>query len=435
MTITSTIMTRAIDKGKALKISDELVKGFYARIGKSGRVDFIFRYSSSITGKETTYVIGDYGKKEGGLSISEARKLAKEVRKKVNLGQDPHLDKNKQKKKRALLASAYKSDATTIAILAKRYLAYSKINNALATYTEKKLALSRLSDAYGEYELPNLKRVDAINLSNDIAEKFSNTSAIKLIQHCSAFWNYILEEGILEAPNVWFNMKRQKKQFRAKPRTRWLDDADLKEFVESKLGELKENALRATITCFYTGCRQGMATSVKVTENGRQKLIGFDWSEIKWDRREWVIDNAQRMKARNVQIIPLSDQFYYLLYSWWVADGKPDKGPIVKAEQNPAKYMSGTAFSKVFSKNDYAPHDFRRTANTQLQIMGCPSDVRDKILSHVDRSGVAMSYDMHDYLPERKEWLQQWADHLDTLGFADVVLEARQDTSNISLVK
>jgi integrase len=434
MTITSTILTRAISSRKAKKISDGAVKGFYARISKAGAADFIFRYRSPITDKDTTFVLGRYGKEEGGISIMEARKLAKVASNRVYRDQDPQLEKTEKKRKQKLFAVTRKGYGKSINVLSEKYLDHVAGDITLATLTEKKMVLNRLCEVYGEYDIADFKHTDGLEFLDLLVLNHTKSAAMKSIRHCSAFWNFTLEEGLSESLNIWANMKTRKKQYRSTPKSRWLDDNDLSGFIKNKFPELKENAMRATVVCLYTGCRQGMATSVTVKEDGRKKLIGMDWAEIKWDRHEWTLA-AERMKAHNAQIIPLSDQFYNLLYSWWEADGKPESGPIVRAELNPHKYMSGTTYAKVFNKEDYSPHDFRRTVNTQLQRMGCPSDVRDHILSHINRSGVSMSYDMHDYMPERKQWLQKWADHLDILGFDDIVLKARQESANIRVVK
>ena len=47
--------------------------------------------------------------------------------------------------------------------------------------------------------------------------------------------------------------------------------------------------------------------------------------------------------------------------------------------------------------------------------MGFRSDVIERQLSHIDRNSVRASYNHAQYLPERREMMQQWADYLDSV--------------------
>ena len=54
---------------------------------------------------------------------------------------------------------------------------------------------------------------------------------------------------------------------------------------------------------------------------------------------------------------------------------------------------------------------FLRTGLSRLQ---CPSEVAEAILGHT-KKGLIGTYDLHRYTEQSREWLQRWADHLDTL--------------------
>ncbi len=69
----------------------------------------------------------------------------------------------------------------------------------------------------------------------------------------------------------------------------------------------------------------------------------------------------------------------------------------------------------------WAVYDLRRTAATGLAKLGCPRVVQNRILNHVDGS-VSAIYDRHRYDDEVREWLQKWADRLDSLRGNNVVM-------------
>ncbi len=77
------------------------------------------------------------------------------------------------------------------------------------------------------------------------------------------------------------------------------------------------------------------------------------------------------------------------------------------------------------SVTHWSPHDLRRTARTMLAGLGCPNDVAESILGHV-QPGIQGVYNIHTYDKERRVWLQCLSDKLDTLVAHTAILN-RQD--------
>ena len=63
----------------------------------------------------------------------------------------------------------------------------------------------------------------------------------------------------------------------------------------------------------------------------------------------------------------------------------------------------------------WSPHDLRRTARTMLAALGCPHDVAEAVLGHI-QPGVAGVYNRHHYDRERREWLMRLGQYLDELA-------------------
>lgn len=57
----------------------------------------------------------------------------------------------------------------------------------------------------------------------------------------------------------------------------------------------------------------------------------------------------------------------------------------------------------------FSLRDLRRTAETQMAALGISSDVRAQIQSYGLGRIQARHYDRHDYMPEKRVALQQWA--------------------------
>ncbi len=64
---------------------------------------------------------------------------------------------------------------------------------------------------------------------------------------------------------------------------------------------------------------------------------------------------------------------------------------------------------------DWNPHDLRRTIRTNLSRFGCPTDVAEAVLGH-SKKGIEGTFNLHTYEEGCSEWLQKWADYLDSLG-------------------
>ena len=66
-------------------------------------------------------------------------------------------------------------------------------------------------------------------------------------------------------------------------------------------------------------------------------------------------------------------------------------------------------------------HGFRATASTILNEMGFRSDVIERQLAHAERNKVRAAYNRAEYLPERRQMMQAWADLLNDLARPKIV--------------
>ena len=52
-------------------------------------------------------------------------------------------------------------------------------------------------------------------------------------------------------------------------------------------------------------------------------------------------------------------------------------------------------------------------ASTLLHEQGWPSDVIERQLAHAERNSIKAAYNYAEYLPKRREMMQEWANLLD----------------------
>ena len=56
-------------------------------------------------------------------------------------------------------------------------------------------------------------------------------------------------------------------------------------------------------------------------------------------------------------------------------------------------------------------HDLRRTVRSGLSALRVPHNVAEAVLAHRP-PGIVGTYDMHEYLDEKREALEAWAQHI-----------------------
>ena len=63
----------------------------------------------------------------------------------------------------------------------------------------------------------------------------------------------------------------------------------------------------------------------------------------------------------------------------------------------------------------FKPQDLRRTVATHMRRLGIDRFIVDRVQNRVDGSVQGQHYDVHDYLQEKTEALNTWADELERL--------------------
>ncbi len=158
------------------------------------------------------------------------------------------------------------------------------------------------------------------------------------------------------------------------------------------------------------------------------------WSEIdlQGDKPEWRIPgHRMKVKTKEAHIVPLPKQAVRLLRELHKLTGDsklvfPGTGaagtPISENTLNKALFLLGY-------KDKMTAHGFRTTASTLLNEMGYNADWIERQLAHAPRNQVRGTYNLAQYLPERRKMLQGWADYLDGLRNAGTVVPIRKKAS------
>lgn len=117
---------------------------------------------------------------------------------------------------------------------------------------------------------------------------------------------------------------------------------------------------------------------------------------------------------REEHIVPLSKQAIQILKQLKDLTGRFELVfPGIRDIRRPMSENTLTfAIRKRLGFNATA-HGFRSTASTVLNEAGFRPDVIERQLAHAERNKVRAAYNHSQYLAERSEMVQWWADYLD----------------------
>ncbi|MGP5891720.1 tyrosine-type recombinase/integrase [Pseudomonas aeruginosa] len=381
--------TKAGDK--PLKLTDG--GGLYLEIRLTGTKLWRLRYR--IDGKENVFAIGGYP--EIGLADArDAREKAKPL-----IRQGIHPSHNRQAERLANSAA----NANTFEAVAREWI--KKKAPSWTPYYLRQVERFMAADVFpfvGKLPIRNVSAAHLLEILNRIEGRGAATVALLVRQWSSAVFRYAVAtlradadpaaalKGAIQRPRVQHH----------KPLTR----DQIAEF--SKALE-QYGGYRATVIAL----RLMLLTFVRTVE-----LRKAEWNEFDLDRAEWRIP-GERMKMREPHIVPLSSQAVELLRE--LATHTGGRRQLFPNLRNPSECMTATTLNRAlermgFNGKDsigFSAHGFRATASTMLNEMGYRADVIERQLAHAERNKVRASYNQAEYLEERRQMMQAWADDID----------------------
>ncbi|MBO1927111.1 tyrosine-type recombinase/integrase [Thiomicrorhabdus sp. 6S2-11] len=146
------------------------------------------------------------------------------------------------------------------------------------------------------------------------------------------------------------------------------------------------------------------------------ELRSAKWDEFNFSAKEWRIP-ASKMKSRREHIVPLSKQALKLLQELQLVSGHREY--LFFSNTAKTGFLSENTASKALHslgfKGKMTVHGFRGMTSTRLNEMGWPSDVIERQLSHLEGNKTRAAYNHAEYLDQRREMMQEWADELDRI--------------------
>lgn len=156
-----------------------------------------------------------------------------------------------------------------------------------------------------------------------------------------------------------------------------------------------------------------------------------EWAEIDFETKQWRIPGP-KMKMRLQHIVPLAGQTIALLEKLHQLTG--DGKYLFPSERSKDRPMSENTVNAAirrmgYSKNEMTAHGFRSMASTRLNELHFNRDWIERQLAHSEKDGVRAAYNHAEYLPQRTNMMQAWADYLDGLKAGAEVIPFRRQAN------
>ena len=155
------------------------------------------------------------------------------------------------------------------------------------------------------------------------------------------------------------------------------------------------------------------------------ELRAAEWDEINLEQAVWTIE-VRRMKApthikqanQSKHLIPLSRQAVAILQELKPLTGRFKY--VFPSARGASRCMSENAVRAALRAMGYdndtmTPHGFRGMASSLLNQRGWNPDAIERQLAHKDSNRIRAAYNRAEYLNERTQMMQSWADYLDEL--------------------
>jgi integrase len=355
--------------------------------------------------RETMYAIGKYPK----VGLAEARDQAEAAFKLAKQGINPIAHKKAERTRTAHIQAA------TFRAFADGWLQDKAKDWTPTTKRQRR----RLLDLYILPQLGDLPvgdvRSPAVKAVLDAIHKAAPAQTAVARQIISG----VVGEGIIaelaDTDPVYVLRNRHKA-----PRTvhaRPLEQKELRPFFTALDNAPGQEQTRIAVRlALWTLCRS-------------REVIGATWPEFDLDGAAWTVP-AERMKNREKHTVPLPRQAVIALRR--LKEFTPKRDVLFQNAHDPRRAASHTYLNKAVTRlgfKDFTAHGIRATGSTVLHNMKFRPEIIERQLAHQERSKTKRSYNTADYLEERRDMMQRWADFLDAVAAGAKVMPIRKSAA------
>ena len=368
-------------------------QGLGIRVEPTGTKTFFLDYRSPVDGRRRDFTIGRFSSKNSSIvkmPLTTARLRAEQAKEKIRNGIDPSLEKKKIK--------LMDTNAFTMRDLADEYLEKYAKKKKQSWLKDKQMIERDIIPGWGNIKAKDIVRRDIVLLLDSIMDRDAPCMANRVLSLISGIFSFGIKRDILQtSPCVGID-----KPHKEEPRERVLTESEIRKFWLRLEKSSMDERLQLTLKL------------VLVTAQRKGEVANAEWSEIDLIKGWWIIppEKTKNKKRQRVPLSPLAIKLFNAAKpvagssKWVFPSPKPSRAGEHIGEEGISRAVKANL--AVFDVGSFTPHDLRRTAATQMSILGTPRLSIEKILNHSD-GGVTAIYDRNTYDEEKRTALENWA--------------------------
>lgn len=402
MTLTNLQCLSIKSKETPFKISDS--HGLYLEVVPTGSK--YWRYKYRFLGKEKRLALGVYPE----VSLAEAREKRNAARKVLAAGIDPSQDRKDRKRKAVINAE------NTFETIAREWHSQNveKWSEVHSRNVMRRLEID-IFPYLGKRPIADISAPELLEILRKIEKRDALDVASRVKQICGQIFRYGIATGRGgrdHSADLRGTLKTR--------RTKSYAALDIKE-IPGLLRALDQNEAR-----LFARTRRAIRLLMLVFTRPSE-LVEATWDEIDLENGRWIIP-AERMKMGNPHIVPLSRQAISLFKEQFEETGHMNTKWVFPSQIRPIDSMSNNtvlfALGRMGYKGKQTGHGFRALARTTLrEKLGYDADVIERQLAHAVGNKIARAYDRAQFIDQREEMMQTWADYLDSIvGHGTVIV-------------
>jgi integrase len=394
----ATLTDTKIRKAKEGILADESSPGLRLYVGKTKKT-WIYRFRDKRTKKLEQVTLGYYPK----MGLAAARLQWAELRVARDQGANVQREHRHQQE-----------GSFTVQKLCDLYVNGYAIKIKRSWREDSRMLDKDICSLWGDTPASDIRRADVIELLTGMVPR-GERGAQLLLAAARKAWNFAIDQERV-AVNPFARLKVVKGVVMSadtrvhieKPKPRCLDDRELKKLL-TKLPDspMKDSTKDILLLQLLTASRKG-------------EVCEIQWAEVDTRKKIWTLP-AEKAKNKQEHKVMLSQQALDIIKA------QPRTNDYVFYSRASCGHVRGDSVNetlaraqKHFKLKHFTPHALRHSALTGLSALGCSREIQNRISNHRD-STMGGLYDQNPRDKEAREWLQKWADHLDSLIVDNVV--------------
>ena len=391
--LTNTQVSQAKPTDKIQNLTDG--GGLYLHISTAGTKSWRIDFTTPVTKKRVTMTLGQYPE----ITLADARKLRAEIKVQLANGLDPRKVKKDAERQQILESN------NTFSMIAEEYIS-RQTHLSEATHKNNRRYTAYLNEVIGNMPINQIKPIDVLDACKKVESKGYLETALKMKSVAGQVFRYAVQTARTER-DVTQDLKGALKQPPTKHYPAITNPAEFGEMLRS-IDDYEGS--------FEVKCALKLMPMLFVRAG---EMRYAKWEEFDLENNTWTFTPRKTKRKTGISlIVPLPKQAVEILTE--LAEHRRSEF-VFPAIHTIVQPMSENTMNQALRRlgidgDTHTTHGFRASARTMISEQLKYEDKYIELqLGHRVPDMHGRAYNRAQFLDERREMMQKWADYLDEL--------------------